>query len=325
MTRAWTEPSQPTGRAAARTTSGQVEPSEAIIDIFVFDCCGNITIIQRPIDVEQDPTDFEPFDVSYLWDRSGPPTGASAQGSGSVQASPGQANIPPPPGNDQYWQYGFNMVQLKKNWTLDIAMSSRWEPFPNCTTDECQVKVQWKLEPVRNAMKFYPRGRDWGTGPNAPATSWTSPLAKYILKNSTASITSESCFKVWKASTTSTVGFKIGFEGTQGAGDFNGNYQISTSIKDACAKVKRSWIRGYPNKPVTYDPDIGLGECEDLTGKCGIGAYRSRLDGNLLFKFYNSNKQKDYQTVNIAVLCNWVLVNGTTEGGLVAKNCARSR
>ncbi|GGL18400.1 hypothetical protein Sme01_72570 [Sphaerisporangium melleum] len=324
VTRTWTEPDQPAEGAKVRATSGQIEPSAPTINVHVFDRCGNMTVIQVPLDVEQDSSDFDAFDVAYLWDSSGPPSTASATAGYSRQSFAGVADVPPPPANEKYWQYGWNMVALQKNWILGIAMSSHWKPFPNCSKSSCSMPLQWGLDPVRNAMKFYPRGRSWGTGPNAPKASWTSDLAKYILKHSTASITTESCFKVRKKNTVNTISFKVGFEGDQAVGDVNGSFQISTEMKDACERVTSKWIRGYPNKPVTFDPDLGLGECEDVVGNCGIASYRSRIDGYLMFKFYNKGEKKDYQEVRTTVLCDAALPNGTQGGMSVTKNCIRS-
>lgn len=174
-------------------------------------------------------------------------------------------------------------------------------------------------------MKFYPRGRTWGTGPNAPKASWTTDLAKYIVKNSRASITAKSCFKVAKLTSTSTIGFTIGFEGSQGAGGLNGSYSSSAEMKNICHPVTRNWAHGYANKPVTFDPDTGLGECEDFSGNCGIMGYQSELTGTLSFKFYNSNKVKDVQTIDlITVRCDWSQPDGTL-ANLATQNCIRSR
>jgi hypothetical protein len=264
-----------------------------------------MTTIQVPLDVEQDSTDLHgPFDVAYLWDSSDPTMAAAARNGDDRQSLTAVGDIPPPPNNDKYWQYGWTMLPLEKNWVVGIAMASHWKPFPSCSSELCTAP-QWELDPVRNAMKFYPQGRTWGTGPNAPKADWSSELSKYILKNSTAKISTSSCFKVIKKSTATQIGFRMGFEGTSGAGDISGNFQISSSMSDACQDVARTWKPGYPNKPVTFDPDLGLGECEDLTGQCGIVAYRSEIRGDLTFKFYNDKNQKDYKTVNMTVLCDW--------------------
>ncbi|MEV4808046.1 LamG-like jellyroll fold domain-containing protein, partial [Nonomuraea sp. NPDC049421] len=324
--RAWTEPDPSTESSSLSEVDGQVEPIDPTINVHVFDRCGNMTVIQVPLEVEEDSTDFGDFDVAYLWDSSGPPTASARSGDASASVA-AVADIPPPPASDKYWQYGFDSIPLKKSWILGIAMASHWEPFSDCSPSSCSNRVvQWKLDPVRNAMKFYPRGRSWGTGPNAPVASWTNALAKYILKNSTASITATSCFKVAKMSTSSTIGFRVGFEGAQGTGDVSGSYQVSTSMEDVCQKATAKWKRGYANKPVTFDPYLGRGECADVTGKCLITAYRSELTGHLTFAYYTdkNGKKKTYQEERVGISCNWAVPNGTTAGSL-KKNCIRSQ
>ncbi|MFB9470309.1 hypothetical protein ACFFR3_12375 [Nonomuraea salmonea] len=269
-------------------------------------------------------TDFGDFDVSYLWDDTDPTTAqaASDQGGKNAQRLAGVAGVPPPSANDKFWQYGWDLQPLKKDWNVGIATASHWDPPARCE-NPC-YQLQWPISPVRNAMKFFPRGRTWGTGPNAPKASWTTDLAKYIVKNSRASISFNSCFKVVKLTTTNSIGFTIGFEGSQGTGGLSGSYTSSAETKDICHSVKRNWAHGYANKPVTFDPDTGMGECEDLAGKFGILAYRSELTGRLTFKFYNSNKVKDIQEVDkITIRCDWARADGKLPD-LATHNCIRS-
>ncbi|MFI7701151.1 hypothetical protein [Nonomuraea sp. NPDC049480] len=128
-----------------------------------------------------------------------------------------------------------------------------------------------------------------------------------------------------KKSTTSTIGFRLGFEGRQGAGDVNGSFQVSTSMDDICQNVTAKWKRGYANKPVTFDPYLGRGECADVLGNCRIMAYRSELTGHLTFAYYTDKdgKEKTYQEERVGISCNWAVPNGTQAGSLT-KNCLRS-
>src|SRR5690606_41509201 len=97
------------------------------------------------------------FDVSYLWDDTDPTTAeaASTQEGKNAQRLAGVADVPPPPANDKFWQYGFHSIPLKKDWILGIATASHWVPS-TCKVHPCLV-LQWPVSPVRNAMKFYPR------------------------------------------------------------------------------------------------------------------------------------------------------------------------
>uniref|UniRef100_UPI001966870F LamG-like jellyroll fold domain-containing protein n=1 Tax=Nonomuraea lactucae TaxID=2249762 RepID=UPI001966870F len=75
--RSWTEegpPAAATPHHTAARTSGQVEPSEPTILVHVFDRCGNMTVIEVPIETNQDPTDFS----------SSPNAGGAAGPSGPV-------------------------------------------------------------------------------------------------------------------------------------------------------------------------------------------------------------------------------------------------
>ncbi|MEW1838322.1 LamG-like jellyroll fold domain-containing protein [Nonomuraea angiospora] len=77
---------------AASDDPGQVEPGEFTISVFVFDRCGNITVIEMPLDCEEDSTDFGDYCPGTVEGssnlRATAASSACSDGSGSASAGP---------------------------------------------------------------------------------------------------------------------------------------------------------------------------------------------------------------------------------------------
>ncbi|WP_436756808.1 LamG-like jellyroll fold domain-containing protein [Streptosporangium sp. V21-05] len=308
--RSWVEQTSSPARAARPTvgTAGQIEPSEAIIDIFVFDRCGGTSIIQVPLEVEQDSTDFyydeewEEYLSTGLIPGETPPSAtdqsqakldAANAASGSCDPNPEDGNsgksgswVKEKPGYGQYKlldkQRHPTTRILWKGWQLHAEARSTWchpdgEDYSSLTTET------WRIPSLVNYVRVYT------IGPWRLKTEKELAEYRYILNNLVIKSAGEACFNIERDDSTGGVTVAIDGNRSPSAGVY---VELNGSIETTC----RPYEKIGPVKPSNPNPDdffrlkavwtkkTSKAECfEGPTTRCELTGYQHRFEPEVTF------------------------------------------
>ncbi|GAA4184417.1 hypothetical protein GCM10022252_13270 [Streptosporangium oxazolinicum] len=321
--RSWIEQTPDTPASAktnrpATGTAGQIEPSEAVIDIFVFDRCGNITIIQVPIEVEQDPTDFyydeewETYLATGFIPGEVPPSAAtpSQAKAGAVGAASGQCDANP---DDQY-------PEKKDTWVKERPGYSQYKLLKKQRHPTTRVLWKgWQLHAEARSTWCYPLGDDYGPlttetwripsfvnyvrvytiGPWKFKTKSELAEYRYILNNLVIKSAGEACFNTERESVTG--GFNISID-TQRVGTAGVYGELNGSIETTCKPYEKMG----PVKPTNPNPDdtfvlravwtkkTSKAECfEGPSNYCELTGYQHRFEPEVTFCHHVTAKVAD--------------------------------
>ncbi|WP_433377443.1 LamG-like jellyroll fold domain-containing protein [Streptosporangium sp. CA-115845] len=308
VVRDWEETST-AGRANAMSTggviAGQVEPGEPTISIFVHDRCGGLTIIDVPLEVEEDSTDHsdsrggcsEGLTRAAASCSGSPTTGACTLDNGATQPHGQQT--------DQY-RVGKAETKLWKYWQLHMVSSSCWAG--NAASDF------WRIQPFRNWIRLYPtNGAQW----TYPKDKNKDALAKYIRKNSTIQLDVMPCFRNTLYNTEVTAGGAFSVKLPTPEWQVTGSFTISGTVEERCQKVTAKWP--HSENALTVDLDYVDAACfSTWLQYCFIEAYQHSLYGNLRFRWYsvdsNGRKHPAHEDVRVNAACNWSRRGGSKYG-----------
>ncbi|MER5427081.1 LamG-like jellyroll fold domain-containing protein [Streptosporangium roseum] len=266
-------------------TRGEVEPNAPFIDVVVFDRCGNITMIQVPLDVEESSTDFIETDGEAFL------AGAlnSADGEAVASTKSGSTCL-----NSKYWPYNSNPDKWRPRQGLlfEVVGRSAWR---KCVPREDDTT--W------NVNKF-----------GAVATLYTDPAfrkkakvrdskEKYVLDNSSVNIKSTACFVVVGSS------YQFGVQGAIVVGvpfagvELGGTATVTRSAaKDCSGEVALQGKEGGSNDKIAFrsalwsHTDSAVATCWQSGGNsCSIQQFQQQTTGTFVWgvqKGYTSAKNR---------------------------------
>ncbi|GII66910.1 hypothetical protein Skr01_69950 [Sphaerisporangium krabiense] len=275
------------GASATSQTSGQVEPSESTISIFVFDRCGNITVIQVPNDAEEDSTDFFEIDGdSFLEQKlraSDDDVIAASSTATAVAGEPCRSNV-------KSWAraYANEKTRPAKGLLFEVLGQSKWDaclPYDDTT---------WNVSKFGAVATLYT-----ASSFRKPKGASAKKVNAYILNNSSVDIKSTACFKV----TTTT--YQLAVQGNVGlpqGGEVGGGLTFTqTASKDCPGEYSLTGEKGGGNEKVAFrssfwgPKDALIATCWMSTGNtCSISHYQQRSFGT-----FNWAKQKGIKTARI--------------------------
>ncbi|MEV4017431.1 LamG-like jellyroll fold domain-containing protein [Nonomuraea angiospora] len=312
--RTWTETGGSTAVAARSLapagTAGQVEPSEFTVTVVVFDRCGDITMIDIPINLNEDNTDF--YDPGAIC--GSPPTGGSSaamaapHGSSSARAAAatdgrfcwGEDNLgkaPPECRNKELTFTGEHTCKhawVSKHWQVKLEVGSDWDPAEN-------FPRVWRPLNYTTYMWLYPtQGETYG-----------SSFGKALLSSVEMTVSDESCFKLDEAQTSEKYGLTVGgsSEGNQSTPTvFGGTVQLgyefnkTVSQRESCNKYNYKATNPAKRSYVFMTRAYVEGRC--TVTDCRVVGYRRSVTGNLQFKkAMNPPPQRDNLSLGLA--CNF--------------------
>ncbi|MFI6450599.1 LamG-like jellyroll fold domain-containing protein [Streptosporangium amethystogenes] len=313
--RSWTEQTS-TMSASKKTarsivgTAGQVEPSEAMIDIFVFDRCGNVTIIQSPLEAEKDKSDL--FDMCGAVEGSFPGGGVDASaatpcpqngvvaGVWGIQSKNSQRSCEINNRGNYCW-----IIQNlgRKNWFFRSSIVSSWKPL-NESEDSGEFKF-WSTEAFENFMFVYPgNSAEWD--PRKPLPQFTKEFLKALKKSyeiddkkvMPMELRAGACFRhnLEKAE----VGAGLNFGLSESGAGFS--LTLNSDQADKCIeRGENNWDTVHPSVVADKANSAAIWmECQVIhLDKCSIDRFSHIMIGRLKVSFsYNG---KDGKPLNYSV------------------------
>ncbi|MEU1724511.1 LamG-like jellyroll fold domain-containing protein [Nonomuraea sp. NPDC005692] len=261
VTRKWTETTaSASGQARASTApagpAGTVEPSEATISIFVFDRCGNITIIDAPIEVNEDSSDHADI--------------PSGSGGGSVG---GSEPVVVPCGKQVDKRIIACEVRDRlgsKGWIVRSFFKSHW---PADTGEGNTGRYQrWLLDSYENVSILQPTWSFWGYG---------TLFGKTLVKNFKLKQTGGACFVSKYVKTSTSVGTSVD-PATVGA---SWGYSFSSDAGEKCSAYHGSPEATSRHK-VILPQALVESECHVGSGDdCWVVRYKHYLHTQYSFDF----------------------------------------
>ncbi|MFC4535632.1 LamG-like jellyroll fold domain-containing protein [Sphaerisporangium dianthi] len=302
INRTWNEEASAMAGAAVRTggnatsqTPGQVEPSESTISIFIFDRCGNITVIQVTSDVEEDSTDsFETDGESFIAQKLRSPDDDVVAASSSATAMVGESCR----SNVKSWSGAHSKEETRpaKGLLFEVVGQSKWDAcFPYDDTT-------WNISKFGAVATLYT-----DSSFRKPKGASAKKVNAYVLNNSGVDINSTACFKV----TTTT--YQLGVQGNVGlpkGGEVGGGLTFTqTASKDCPGQYSLIGDKGGSNDKIAFrssfwgPKDALIATCWMSTGNtCSISRYQQRTFGT-----FNWAKQKGIKTAKIvAASSSWM-------------------
>ncbi len=303
--RTWNiQPSDPPGDpAVARSMSdvpGQVEPSEYTISVFVFDRCGNVTIIDVPYEGNEDTTDFS--DPCGGGRTEGSTPGATntessiSTGERSCSVSDPVMGLPSGRcralGKSMFCEVIDNLG--KKGWAFRSTMQSYWtDPEDDETTP---WNALWRLSkiPGKNAFMqkstIYPTNAKYGKN---------SDFAYAIdrSKDTKMGVTGGACF-IAKAIKTQ-VGLSVDVSVSPlKLGSIGASLGLQADANETCSEYKATRVPAISKRTVEDERNLVKGVClynGVLGDNCDVVNYRQLMISELSFGFWvkeGSGKKK---------------------------------
>ncbi|WP_433256492.1 LamG-like jellyroll fold domain-containing protein [Streptosporangium sp. CA-135522] len=272
--RTWTETSGSTFSTvpdqSAVGTGGTIEPSEATISIFVFDRCGNVTIIDVPLEANEDSTDHA--DRGAGGAAIPPPCGAPR--APGCKTTPGERTSCWTADQSLYCEMRQQLG--RKNWWLLTSGYAEWGPHEGIGVGcplECDEfpEHRWKINRFHSFMHVYP-----ANGQKELNTPFGRAFSKVLYSNSTKSggmeYRSKGCFQ--KQTIDGQVKGAISLMWEQAGA--SGEKTVSGQIAEGCTDVLL--LKNHdPNNPTKISDATGdvQARCTvPVFGECGIGRYR---------------------------------------------------
>ncbi|MEU4832096.1 LamG-like jellyroll fold domain-containing protein [Streptosporangium sp. NPDC023615] len=280
--RDWDEisPDAPSG-ALATTASGtdvpgQVEPDESTISIFVFDRCGQLSIIDVPLPAEQDSTDSS--------DSSSCTQGGASQGSARNQAVqscaggvPGATNAEFCKASQLHLKCGVKDYLGKKGWYVRTVIESNW---PRSSKEgSVNWNQRWFVSNYSNYMYMWPTNKKW---------SWSTEFGKKLAKDVKMKLAGSACFVNKKMKNTVNVGVSVSPAPT---GPPSGSGSFGLGVASEAGEVCPSYNVGGPDKegdPTTINDRHSPVESECLAAfldSCDISRYKHTVISEYSFSF----------------------------------------
>ncbi|RCG20211.1 hypothetical protein DQ384_37550 [Sphaerisporangium album] len=269
--RNWNETSQnaasATQEGTGQTASGQIDPSgPPTISVFIFDRCGDLTIVDVPFEVEEDPTDL------HDTDPPGGHCGSAGVSSASTLSAGAACSTGVPVGTYQWVTWAGNLgrerdsktgkIQPGKSWHTFVQNYSNWE-IPG-TYNEWREK--WEVRDLRSLLQLFP----------ATKKQWNSGYGKYLVAHAKLQIKSEACFRTTETEVVDNVGFTVG---TDTYGSVGTQFKTTTGYK--CIPYSRTLGKGMDP---TLSTGVGWLTAECLRN-CSISHYRHHTTAKLLLTF----------------------------------------
>ncbi|MEV4115464.1 LamG-like jellyroll fold domain-containing protein [Nonomuraea sp. NPDC049695] len=276
-----------TSSAAVAATSGEVDPSEFTVSVFVFDRCGNVTIIDVPMDSEEDSTDFGDWDI----DAQGVPTNIF-----DPPASSGLSNRlaagPPDPGDTGGWErigpYLTPMVEYSPVKGAKVLMRGRsiWTKGA-LGWDE----TTWRIKNFSNWAKLYTHPTIfWKPKVKGKKSASEAARNKYIYYHSQIRMTAKPCFK---SSTT-----KFVFEGgisLEYKGNLSGSFNVgveATGDEKCPSEIVAETKSGTGLLEISYASKSIEARCwQSGTQACSLPTYNHFINGEFQLETYVSPKE----------------------------------
>ncbi|MER6515043.1 LamG-like jellyroll fold domain-containing protein [Nonomuraea sp. NPDC001636] len=283
----------PAGEAAV---SGVIEPSEPSIDVFVFDRCGNITIINVPLEWCEDPSDLhdQPIDCPGQVEPSTSNLARTAAAAQSCSAATGDVHL----------LSSFTDVRVWKNFWVRLQNTHQWTKFrvrPGADPEETSVSpAGWTLDKFQNYIRLYETGTS--------KELWETANGKYILKHLKMKSAASGCFT------------NIRYKREDGFG-FSVDYPLSTSLSISVARsvdIGQECVQSVEEyepspesnkyvKPILWNAPAGVrAYCDSVTeNTCAISKFRHRMDGGvtLLHPPVKGSNVQGKDTINAAIIC----------------------
>ncbi|MFF0309595.1 LamG-like jellyroll fold domain-containing protein [Streptosporangium sp. NPDC004379] len=178
----------PLGSSTAAAEEGQVDPSDFTISVFVFDRCGDITVIEVPYDANEDSSDFS--------DDEGWNCGGAQRGAAVTQACSGASGSAP----GSLISEGFDKtLNLGKSWVVHYRFGSSTPRTVHDALDPWDS--EWPIESFVNYVRIYPYPRNISENKNY---GWSSSYGKYLVSHAYMKVTGATCLRSSKG------GFEVG-------------------------------------------------------------------------------------------------------------------
>ncbi|TXK42856.1 fibronectin type III domain-containing protein [Nonomuraea sp. C10] len=283
VTRSWREaPIAGMRGAAASTSPGQVEPSEPTINVHVFDRCGNMTVIQVALEVEEDSSDFFVTDgEAYLASKI--PTDGLMPGSNARVALAPECTIVQSVDSTS----DSKKLRLAKHLLVEVVGRSAWRVcIPKDSTT-------WKIDKFGAVISVY---TDETFRKRAAKKGSTE---KYTLDNSSADAISTPCFLV------NVTSYQLAIQGSIAGpipeGEVGGGVTFGQGKSENCpTQPGITGVVGGANKNVAFRSAMWWGEdalearCWQSAGNtCSIQKYLQKTVGTFNWaasKGYKSSK-----------------------------------
>ncbi|MFE3455326.1 LamG-like jellyroll fold domain-containing protein [Nonomuraea sp. NPDC059194] len=260
VTRKWTETTEPAPNATpARTsaaTAGTIEPSEATISIFVFDRCGNITIIDAPIEENEDSTDHADI----------PPISGGGGAGGNEPAMI-------PCGKQQSKRIINCEVRDRlgtKGWIVRSFFKSHWPA--DVGEGSTGAYQRWLIDSYENVSILQPTWDFWG---------YNTLFGKTLVKNFKLSQTGGACFLSKVVRTSTTVGTSVEPEKV----GLNWGFTFSGDASEKCSEYNGKPTSKIRHKVILPQALIES-ECHVASGvNCWLTRYKHYLHTEYSFDF----------------------------------------
>ncbi|WP_162795674.1 LamG-like jellyroll fold domain-containing protein [Nonomuraea lactucae] len=258
--RTWTEPSSTSGM---RTASGEVEPSEATIDVHAFDRCGNMTIIQVPIDWVEDSTD-----------HAAPPGAGGSAGypAGRFEWVNWIGNL------GRELDHKKKQIRPGKYW-FTYAQSNSWWEQPKSYSEWVNT---WKLKDVNSSLQVYPSKK----------SQWDSAYAKWLVSHMSLTVSGTVCVQASTTDKTTAIGLTLGT-------DSFGSWTDTFTTKDVWQCRSYSRTLGKNRFPKV---DAGANWIDSICdNECGQKWYRHHTTANLTIVHMNKlgYAQEDHVAIDL--------------------------
>lgn len=258
--RTWSELSSVSGTRAA---SGEVDPSEATIDVHAFDRCGNMTIIQVPIDWVEDPTD-----------HTAPSGGGGSAGfpSGRFEWVNWRGDL------GQELDHKKKKIRPGKYWYV-YAQSSSWWEQPKSYNEWVNT---WKIKDVDSKLNVS----------TAKKSQWNTAYAKWLVSHMSLKLSGSVCVQASTTEKTKSIGLTLGT-------DSYGSWTNTFTTKDVWQCRSYSRTLGKNRFPQL---DAGASWIDSVCdNECGQKWYRHHTTANLTIVHMNKlgYAQEDQITVDL--------------------------
>jgi hypothetical protein len=309
--RTWTETSDSTLSASqtrsAAGTAGTVEPSEATLSIFVFDRCGDIMIIDVPLEWCEDPTDFRdrvPMDCPGEVAPSGRRTAAAA-----TSAFCGRPTFPMTLVDSVYTD-----VPIWKNFWARLQLVHQWETQQS-GTGPLQTTRRWKVDVFQNYIRLYSVG--------SKKEIWDTKTGQYVLKHLKMKSVGTSCFTNVRYKQEIGIGFglEIPRAGGLSIGSAKTN-EVGQDCKESTEEYERAPDpKKYAEPKLWNMPPYVEAECDpEHLNECELSKFRHRMDVQLTL-WHPATKDSNLQGKDVlgaAIVCRPLTFAGWPPGGAAA-------
>ncbi|MFI9554563.1 LamG-like jellyroll fold domain-containing protein [Nonomuraea endophytica] len=284
--RSWTETS-PDPDPSMAAPAGTVEPSEATISIFVFDRCGNVTIIDAPIEANEDSTDHADH-TNAGGSTAPPPCGGPKQPACKTETEK----------RTSCWTsvnslYCEMRQQLgRKKWYLLTSGYSEW-PKHTGIGQGCPLECdefpehRWKIDKYQSFMHIYSANgsKDFDT---PFGRAFTKALYSNQRKKGGMEFRSKGCFR--KQTIDGQIKGTISLMWEQAG--ISGEKTVSGKIAEGCTNIMLLKNEN-PNARTKISDATGQvqARCEvPVFGECGIQRYFHHFNGRMWAYFSVTTK-----------------------------------